>query len=603
MTFTTARRDSIRVSLGMLTGNCQRGTRDCYSVRWRSWRRYRTSATTWRCRFWHIWGRGWKNMLINGNALHIPLADKSVQCCITSPPYWGLRDYGTATWGDGDAECEHSPADTPQKRGIASSTLDGGKSTTGHQQEGYADVCGKCGARRIDAQLGLEASPEEYIANLVAVFREVWRVLRDDGVVWLNLGDSYAQASSRAAQSNDSHEYKHTNKRFRSGRYSGGANIKAPRGLKPKDLCMIPARVALALQADGWWIRSAPPWLKKNPMPESCTDRPTTAHETIFLLTKSERYYYDSNAVRGEPAPQSIARIQQPNFHNQTGGPKDYKHGTNPNRSMRKTLENFADNPGRNRRTTDWWYESLDIAINETAAQLAHLCDVRDNGGMLCDEEGMPLGFMVNTHGFPGAHFATFPPKLVEPMILAGTSERGACPECGAGWTRVVDKGEVQEHPARLNRANDAKQFHMDDGDYGNGGSLGRMRTNTTTGWRPVCGCYDDDYRAVFHQVKNPRKRHQRDVSGNWFERVRKRPGSYFWDTIPCVVLDPFAGSGTVNLVSEQLGRWVVGLDLSMEYLQLARERTGAKALAEWEHGIPAGDADLTGLPMFEEAG
>jgi len=127
-------------------------------------------------------------VIITGNALHLPLADESVQCCVTSPPYWGLRDYGTARWEGGDAECDHKPGNTSR---VGRTTLGGGTATTGHQHEGYCNVCGKCGAIRIDAQLGLEATPDEYVANMVAVFREVRRVLREDGTLWLNLGDSY----------------------------------------------------------------------------------------------------------------------------------------------------------------------------------------------------------------------------------------------------------------------------------------------------------------------------------------------------------------------------------------------------------------------------
>src|ERR1700752_845904 len=176
----------------------------------------------------------------------------SVQCCISSPPYWGLRDFGT------------------------------------------------------DGQLGLESTLEEFIANMVAVFREVWRVLRDDGTMWVNIGDSYC-GSPTGKQSNN--EYVNGNKgdgvyarrvvRMQTGDGIGPMNsIRDYNGLKPKDLCMMPARLALALQADGWYLRSDIIWHKPNPMPESVTDRPTKSHEYIFLLTKAERYYYDSDAIR-----------------------------------------------------------------------------------------------------------------------------------------------------------------------------------------------------------------------------------------------------------------------------------------------------------------
>ena len=209
------------------------------------------------------------------------LAANSVHCVVTSPPYWNLRDYGTAQWDGGDAACSHAKDRTA---GIASSTLNGGKATTNHQHEAsYRDTCGKCGARRVDRQIGLEATPEAYLATMVAVFREVKRVLRPDGTLWLNIGDSY-----NANQGSG----------FNGNAGKGTASPRVYSGLAPKQLLMMPARLALALQADGWWVRSDIIWHKPNPMPESVTDRPTSAHEHVFLLTKSARYFYDATPLR-----------------------------------------------------------------------------------------------------------------------------------------------------------------------------------------------------------------------------------------------------------------------------------------------------------------
>lgn len=183
--------------------------------------------------------------LINGNALHIPLANESVQCVITSPPYWSLRDY------------------------------------------------------RVNGQLGLEKTPEEYVANMVAVFREVWRVLRSDGIVFLNLGDSYAGSGQGWQKENGSSLPRKWLDDYGYDRPPGYISSKQSNGLKPKDLIGIPWRTAFALQAEGWWLRSAITWIKGNPMPESVSDRPTKATEMIFLLTKSSRYFWDANAVRG----------------------------------------------------------------------------------------------------------------------------------------------------------------------------------------------------------------------------------------------------------------------------------------------------------------
>ncbi len=207
-----------------------------------------------------------KNIL-QGNVLDRikDIEEKSVQCVVTSPPYWGLRDYGTAEWEQGDKECDH----VEKKPFGGSSTLrDMSLETTKKEVEGksiqYKSKCKKCGAIRKDSQLGLEETPEEFIENMVKVFRGVKKALKDDGTLWLNLGDSYSQT-------------------------------------KNKQLLGIPWRVALALQQDGWYLRQDIIWHKPNPMPESVKDRCTKAHEYIFLLSKSSRYYYDSDAIRDKP--------------------------------------------------------------------------------------------------------------------------------------------------------------------------------------------------------------------------------------------------------------------------------------------------------------
>ena len=233
------------------------------------------------------------------------LPDASVQCVVTSPPYFGLRDYGTAAWDGGDPACDHAEKNarndvTPERLAERAAQYqtgqgDGSKVTTIQ----YRDQCRKCGAVRVDNQIGLEPTLAEYIATLVAVFRDVRRVLRDDGTCWLNLGDSYASGSPcdrRNVIGNGSPD----EAMERRSRLHGG--------LKNKDLMMVPARVAIALQDDGWWLRSDIIWAKKNCMPESVTDRPTSAHEHIFLLTKSARYYYDAEAVREDNAsPEQMA--------------------------------------------------------------------------------------------------------------------------------------------------------------------------------------------------------------------------------------------------------------------------------------------------------
>ena len=233
----------------------------------------------------------WLTVHIGDNRVVLDtLPDASVHCVVTSPPYWGLRDYGTATWDGGSEDCDHlRPVQRRNER--PKGAFHGGTDDGDYAREPqYKDTCRSCGAVRVDSQLGLEATPEEYVASMVDVFRKVRRVLRDDGTVWLNLGDTFmSSGGERAYGSSDNG----------TGRGPGTRRHDVPRsGLKPKDLVGIPWRVAFALQADGWYLRSDIIWAKPNPMPESVTDRPTKSHEYLFLLTKSARYYFDQEAVR-----------------------------------------------------------------------------------------------------------------------------------------------------------------------------------------------------------------------------------------------------------------------------------------------------------------
>lgn len=212
------------------------------------------------------------------------IPDKSVQCVVTSPPYWGLRDYGTASWDGGNPDCDHRVGRFEYS---VSGKQSSNSASAGHQAH---DVCPKCGATRIDSQIGLEQTPQEYVAEMVSVFREVWRVLADDGVLWLNLGDSYTgsgkgPAGNLGATHNERHmEHAHS--------------AIVPDGLKRKELVGIPWRVAFALQDDGWYLRQDIIWAKPNPMPESVRDRCTKSHEYIFMLTKQPRYYFDNEVIK-----------------------------------------------------------------------------------------------------------------------------------------------------------------------------------------------------------------------------------------------------------------------------------------------------------------
>lgn len=390
-------------------------------------------------------------MILQADARHIPLADGSVQCVVTSPPYWGLRRYDglpDSVWG-GEEGCRHEwgPESMRHRGGLQGQTGQRADRDTS-AQDAVADIksgqfCRLCGAWR--GQLGLEPSIALYIEHMLAVMAEVWRVLREDGTAWLNIGDSYANDGKWGGSTGGKHVSALHNFPGRSlfgpsneveknePSWLGIGRNKHVTGLKPKDLCLIPERLAIALQDAGWYVRSRIAWCKRAPMPESVTDRPTSAWEHIWLLSKNERYFYDADAVKEAITESSLQRISQPTFANQAGGSKDYRNGVNVSRLMRRTLENFAANAGNGRNMRNFW--------------------------------------LLGPEPFPEAHFATFPTEIPRRAILAGS-----------------------------------------------------------------------------------------------------RPGD--------LVLDPFLGSGTTGAVAESLGRLWIGLEMSPEYVAIARRRTAQRGLA-----------------------
>ena len=387
------------------------------------------------------------------------LPAESVHCVVTSPPYWGLRDYG------------------------------------------------------VSGQLGLEPTPEEYVANLVAVFREVRRVLRVDGTLWLNLGDSYAGSYSGHSLRPEGGEQRPGQPGFqaiRDGRYpKREPNVP---GLKPKDLVGIPWRVAFAFQADGWYLRSDIIWSKPNPMPESVTDRPTKAHEYLFLLSRSPRYYYDAEAVREA----SVGT----NAHDLTG-PGYVAPGQTPQTGNRRS------------KKPDGW------ATHEGGHGSFHR-DGREVGepGTIRAGRNLRDVWTIATEPYPGAHFATFPQKLVEPCVKVGTSERGVCPECGAPWRRET-RATYDAQGRTTNGPRSAERKHQEHGTAGFGQRL--VKSTETTGWQPGC--------------------------------------AHGTEPVPATVLDPFAGSGTTGLVANRLGRRAVLIDLSMDYLGQLMDRNAQTPL------------------------
>ena len=428
----------------------------------------------------------WQNgiaQLHHADARDIPIEDQSVHCVVTSPPYWGLRSYG------------------------------------------------------LDTGIGLEPTLAEHLDNIVAVGREVWRVLRDDGSFWLNYGDAYA-ASNPQWDSNG----KGLDGRPRGGSVGMEGKRSPASGLRAKNLMGLPWRIASALQeagaadvremhaieraqdaivsaydhdydlipdrvlvalerlhaeyaeakGDSWYLRSAIVWHKPNPMPESVRDRPTSAYEMVFLLTKQPRYFMDMEAIRDKPANRLNGLIPG----RTVASPK----GADVN-DMRSTWKRT--------RTSE-----------EQAAMGSNARNV----------------WTIPTQGRPDAHFATFPDELPRRCILAGTSEHGVCAECGAPWERVVEREVVKNRPSAGNdpRSRNADKLSSARGHGGHQGNNLLTKTQTT-GWQPTC-----DHDAA---------------------------------TVPATVLDPFIGSGTTCAVAQSLGRHSVGLDLNREYLAIAQRR------------------------------
>jgi len=345
-----------------------------------------------------------------------------VQCCITSPPYYGLRDYGTAQWGGGDANCTHVIAEIRTGLGLAESpaSVKGG----GHKAKDIdkllaRNICPKCGAVRLDRQIGLEETPEDYAARLVEVFGEVRRVLRDDGTLWLIVGDSYYNYRPGAGQK--------LNKQTISGAKQDLPDICPRRGnklnsLKEKDLIGIPWKLAFALRGDGWYLRQDIIWAKPNPMPESVKDRCTKSHEVIFLLSKRSRYYYDNEAIKEPAAEATIGRMKRgvsDKHKNVRGAPGQTPHTMNKPRLNMKNIQ-----------------------YDGQAANTFHLNRAEGGADKKYEKRNKRDVWTVSTKPYRGAHFAVFPVDLIEPCILAGCPAGGVVldPFCGSGTVGVAAK-------------------------------------------------------------------------------------------------------------------------------------------------------------------
>lgn len=505
-------------------------------------------------------------------AMLATLPDASAHVVCTSPPYYGLRAYGTnpQVWG-GDPACAHSFGEEGRPRvsqaqqdngpgGGVWNAVSRGTDPSAKRTEFSAPTgayCTRCAAWR--GELGSEPTPEQFVANLVSVFAEVRRVLHPTGVLVLNLGDSYAGSGKGwggGSISERNNQFEHC------GSINSG---KVHVGYKAKDLMQMPARVAMALQADGWYLRSVMPWLKRAAMPESVTDRPSNALEWLFLFSRSRSYFWDAEAIRQ----QATGRTDPTNFWRKGSESQSKTSGLRGDGD--RTFEKDGT-VGRAFRNTDPWFLSLDAAIAGARTDLARLEAMRATGGVLLDDDGLPLAVDINPAAYKEAHFATYPPALVVPFVKAGTSELGCCPRCLAPWARVVERGALTSEPGyeRTERLY-AKGVGAPQGPnrganfFKDGFQPNHGYERSTRGWQPSCAC----------DAGEPR---------------------------PAVVLDCFAGSGTTLLVADRLGRDALGIELSEVYARMAQARIDGDAplfeVAEVE--TAAGDYAPPGL--FEGA-
>ena len=457
----------------------------------------------------------------------------SVDCAVTSPPYWSLRAYSgdqARIWPDSRELCDahewgnslrpHHPGQVPDNKAVHTDNAVG-------QNAARGQLCRNCGAWQ--GALGLEPTVDLYVAHLVQVFEAVKRVLKPTGVLFVNLGDSFAGSGG-------AHTHDHANPGLSQSADRGGAHYKTDGGrgvakvgsnLKPKDLCLIPERFVIAMQEAGWWVRSKVFWLKESPMPESVRDRPTRAWEIIYVFTKQAQYFWDQEAVR---EPLSEATLADQRFERGGAAETPYGEAIGKANGLGRGPR-VATLAGRNLR--DWWIIPPEPFSLEMCEACGYIYETAGYRKLPFRREGeRKLVQCANCGEWDKwlSHFAAFPTGLPARCIAASTSEHGCCAKCGKPWVREVErtvhtKGHGRTHIA----GNDP---------MGGNGWEGVPRATIatkTTGWSPTCTC-------------------QAGV-------------------VPATVCDPFSGTGSTGVAALRAGRRYVGLDISARYNEFAAYR------------------------------
>lgn len=500
------------------------------------------------------------------------VTDESIHCVITSPPYYGLRDYKTepVIWpppeGNNWEECEHDfeleEKTAELRKGLGMEKLGeqyrGGGKKAGKVPKVLAvqGFCKKCNTWK--GNLGLEPTPELFIYHIVLICREIKRVLRKDGTFWLNMGDSYWGSGNSTGHTSETKNL--GRKTFDYGAIPTSYNTqKKHRLYKPKDLMMMPARIALALMEDGWYVRCDNIWNKRNPMPESVSDRPSRNHEYVFMLSKSRRYYFDQEAVRED---------NESNYSD-----------------IKKMLEKKDRIGGKTLTADDPLYKA------NLAVQIGQKRAVGDPFG-----RNRRSVWDITTTPFSEAHFATFPPKLVELCLFAGTSEWGCCADCGAPYERIVEKlmpNEIAraDSETKYDKENDSagrlatyrqgqRKYKSKYVDNSHGQELQQFqRSNSQVGER-------DEAREIAEEMfPDDKELQQRYINYIHDHGARPRRKTIGWkktcnckteDKIPAIVLDPFFGSGTTGLVAKRSGRSYLGVELQKDYAKVQAKRLGS---------------------------
>jgi len=533
------------------------------------------------------------------------LPDESVDCVVTSPPYWGLRDYklvpqvwkrqGTGNREQGPGTNPANPANSADSANAAVCAHEWGapiplETTSGldrmpaNQTGGTKDYlssrgascgafCLRCGAWL--GSLGLEPTPQLYVEHIVEIFREVRRVLRRDGTLWLNLGDCYANDGKWGGETGGKQAYLDDTDRQRVGRE------KRWTGLKPKDLVGLPWTVALALRADGWWLRQDIVWAKPNPMPESVRDRCTKAHEYLFLLTKSARYYFDQEAIQEPALAENEHDLTGPSYEapgqrRQTGSraaPAGWDMSRGSGRHGTRHCGGRASGNKTHKTVAEYERSSREDGSerHRTAAGLLKIADVA------YATRNKRSVWEIATQVFSEAHFATFPEKLVEPCILAGCrSARPGC-DCAAPIRTPLGSGPVDDPTLETGRAGMNRPRRLGEGTRTL--SRGEQRYHAQQ-------MQASPHRAEMEALSGPAFAHylRTDLSGArpLPEALRSEFLARGWisDWPGCshspragTVLDPFLGSGTTGVVALRLGREFVGIELNPKYVAIARRR------------------------------